>query len=125
MGSDNTFGETNFNPDEMETKHTPGPWFYVDFAGCFCIQDGPDYDANNLLDYSDTLEVMSKGKKINPITEENAKANAKIMIFAPDLLKVCIEAKQLLVNKLQEPERTVFWHLVDVINKATDLTEKG
>lgn len=35
-----------------------------------------------------------------------------------DLLKVCIEAKNYLVAGLVEPGRTVFWNLVNAINKA-------
>jgi hypothetical protein len=38
---------------------------------------------------------------------------------APDLLKVAKRARDLLVPEVvREPDRTIFWELVDVINKA-------
>lgn len=69
----------------MEAKHTPGPWFVVDYAGTLCIQNGPMYEDKDLLCY-DSLwseeEVLSK---------EMAEANANLMAAAPEMLEALIE----------------------------------
>ena len=62
--------------------HTPGPWYYVDYAGSFVIQDGPYYEDPNILCYDDEFGIGDS---------EKAEANAKLAAAAPDLLKACID----------------------------------
>lgn len=75
---------------DMEYKHTPGPWFMADFAGMIAIQDGPYYEDNDLLDYSEHEEVE------NPISFEVAEANGKLMVTSPDLLEALDESNKML-----------------------------
>jgi len=65
-------------------KHTPGPWYPVEYAGYFDVQNGPLY--------SDTSVS-------NIEYDENAEANAKLMAAAPDLLDALIEARDF-INSL-------------------------
>lgn len=51
-------------------KHTPAPWYYVQYAGCFDIQSGKYYGDPNLLDLDQCPE---------------AEANAKLATLAPEL----------------------------------------
>ncbi len=60
----------------MATKHTPGPWFPVEYADSFIIQDGPYYEDDNVLSYD----------AFSSIKEDTAKANAKLAAAAPELL---------------------------------------
>ena len=55
-------------------KHTKGKWYAVEYCGVYKIQDTNDYTGNDLLDED---QVMAKV----------AKANAKLIIAAPELLK--------------------------------------
>jgi hypothetical protein len=55
-----------------DTKHTPGPWHVIDFAGFRSIHNEPFYCAVNLLD-----EAYC----------ENAEANAKLAAAAPTMLE--------------------------------------
>lgn len=45
---------------------------------------------------------------------------ARLIAAAPALLEACKKAKKLLEPELvKEPDRTIFWELVDAIKKAT------
>ena len=48
-----------------------------------------------------------------------ALANARLLAAVPDLLDACQKAKKFLEPNLVEPGRSIFWQLVDAINKAT------
>ena len=65
----------------MENKHTPGPWFAVDYAGKFDIQNGEMYEDTDLLCYDTIWDEKSLDK-------ETVEANAKIMVAAPEMLEV-------------------------------------
>lgn len=54
-----------------ELKHTPGPWYAVNYADFWDIQDDPHYGELDLLDAH---------------TCNQAEANAKLMAAAPNLL---------------------------------------
>ena len=71
----------------MSTKHTPGPWFAVDYAGSFCIQSGPTYEDKDLLSYD-----SFSGQKYC-VSIDTAEANATLAAAAPDLLEACLTAK--------------------------------
>lgn len=53
-----------------ETKFTPGPWFAVNYAGHFDIQNTNDYGGLDLLDFDN-------------IGQEQATANAALIAQAP------------------------------------------
>ena len=54
------------------SKHTPGPWFAVQYANWFNIQTTEEYSASDVLD----LECC-----------EEAEANARLAAAAPELLE--------------------------------------
>ncbi len=56
------------------TKHTPGPWFAVNYAGYNNLQAEPVYGSPDLLN----------GQTMGA---EQAEANAKLAAAAPDLLE--------------------------------------
>jgi hypothetical protein len=62
--------------------HTKAPWFAVEFAGFWQIQDGPYYENTNILDEDKSPD---------------AKANAKLAAMAPELLAALNIAKALFV----------------------------
>ena len=99
----------------METKHTTGPWFYVDYAGTFNIQDSPDYTGDDLLDYSDVARSLMGRKKVNPITKEIAIANAKLIAVAPKLLEFAIEMVKRYPNS-----PWIYEQANDIIKQATE-----
>jgi len=85
----------------MNTKHTPGPWYPVNYAGLMHIQDGPFYTDKNILDDE-------------YVGEEEVEANGLLAAAAPDLLDIVIH---LLAEGAGSPE------LIDMareaLNKAT------
>jgi hypothetical protein len=56
-----------------EYKHTPGPWYAVEYAGFWNIQDERDYEGVNLLDEEKC---------------DNAEHNAMVAAAAAELLEV-------------------------------------
>lgn len=75
----------------METKHTKGEWFPVEFAGIWMLMDSPMYESIDVLnaDY---------------VGEEKAKANAKLAAAAPDLLDALIEIAELKHEKTKDAQ---------------------
>lgn len=71
-----------------ELKHTPGPWYAVNYADFWDIQDDPHYGKTDLLDAH---------------TCDQAEANAKLMAAAPELIKALITLKEW-VGKLPDWE---------------------
>lgn len=65
----------------MTHKHTPAPWFAVDYAGSFCIQNGPMYEDKDILSY-DSISGIEYS-----VTKEEAEANAALMVIAPDMFE--------------------------------------
>lgn len=61
------------------SKHTPGPWFAVDYAGFVSIQSVDEYSDSDVL---------------NIAVDPNAEANGKLAAAAPDLLEALKEAQQ-------------------------------
>ncbi|MDD4971936.1 MAG: hypothetical protein PHT07_21120 [Paludibacter sp.] len=84
----------------METKHTPSPWFAVDYAGSICIQSGPMYEDLDLLCYDSIFS------DIVPPSKEVVEANAKLMATAPELL----EALKILLREFDN----LIDHVVDM-----------
>jgi len=96
----------------METKHTPSPWFAVDYAGSFCIQNGEMYEDKDVLSYDSIC-----GKDFSfPI--EVAKANAKLAAAAPELLDACEKALSFL--KAIEVRGDCIKSIESAIRKATE-----
>ena len=69
----------------METTHTPGPWFAVDYAGSICIQNGPMYEDADLLSYDCICGDTPVRYK------DEVEANAKLMAAAPELIEALSE----------------------------------
>jgi hypothetical protein len=86
-------------------KHTPGPWYAVEYAGAFIIQDGEFYGDTDLHRLDDC---------------EEAEANAKLMASAPELLE-CLIMVSNLNNAAREHISDDFFNKVDqAIKKATE-----
>lgn len=64
----------------MTHKHTPAPWFAVDYAGTLNIQDGPTYEDRNVLSYD---KIWNE----NTFCKETVEANAALMVIAPDMFE--------------------------------------
>lgn len=94
----------------MKTKHTPGPWFAVDYSGTICIQDGHMYDDRDLLCYD---PVFSDN---DPLSKEEVDANAKLIVAAPELLEACIAA----LEHHQGGHSEIGFKLREAIKKATE-----
>jgi len=106
----------------METKYTHGPWGWQSFgSGLFLTaQHGMrEIILSSARKGMNGSEItMNKDGILEPIDPNHP--NAKLIAAAPMLLKACIEARELLIDELCEPERTVFWNLVNAIKKATE-----
>lgn len=70
----------------IEFLGTKGEWYYNNFAGQLVIQDGLFYDDKDLLNTNQP----------NGVTEEEAIANAELMIRAPKLFQKLKEAKEII-----------------------------
>ena len=86
----------------MDTKHTPGPW-YVNTNG-------------SLSEYAVCAEVFGSGfsssvavamqrdnKARNPISPDEALANASLIAVAPELLEALLSAQDLILNRWGYP----------------------
>jgi hypothetical protein len=63
----------------IKTKFTKGQWHAVDYAGSYCIQDGPYYTDKDLLSYASIC-----GDDVST-ERETVKANVKLILAAPRL----------------------------------------
>lgn len=97
----------------MSTKHTPGTW--VNEPGSSSVYAIGENGYNRLYLH---VDCWVEGKHSSPAAFDEVNANCQLISAAPDLLKACIEAKKHLVADLVGPGRTVFWNLVNAINKA-------
>lgn len=91
---------------------TPGPWHaeFGECAGYDCMTSGWDIRAG-------TDHVVTVDEADN--SPQATKANAYLIAAAPELLAACKRAKKLLEPELtKEPDRTIFWELVEAIRKA-------
>lgn len=75
---------------KTETKHTPGPWFFGDtFTSYICTRDGKEvtnYTARGIGNGACHVGYAS----ITPaLGSDEAKANARLIAAAPDLLAAC------------------------------------
>ncbi len=90
-------------------KGTPGEHHAVEYAGYWHIQDEPFYDAGgSLLD----------AEYVGP---EQAKANARLYAYAPELLKCLIEA----VKHLEENDFDVCGTPEAMMDKFKQLIQKA
>lgn len=74
--------------------HTPGPWFPVEYAGYFHLQDEKYYDTGVDLLNADNMDY------------EAAKANATLAAAAPEMLEVIT---QLLSENEEHPQVPGNW----------------
>lgn len=98
-------------------EHTLGPWVIM----------GEDTDEGG-MPFIQIETKMDPICRVSPVwlpdeTEDfqltkQVWANAHLIAAAPDLLEAARAAKNLLIKKLEEPERTVFWKLAEAILKA-------
>lgn len=75
------------SPDNR-VRHTPGPWFAIQYANQWCIQSEEGYEGAN----SDVLDEEFTDK---------AEANAHLIAAAPDLL-AALEVLKAWVGKLSD-----------------------
>jgi hypothetical protein len=69
----------------------------------------------DFLEVSDSSGVI----QIAEVGGSSRVERANLIAAAPELLEVCRRAKKLLEPELvKEPDRTIFWQLVDAIAKA-------
>jgi hypothetical protein len=86
-----------------ETSHTPGPWFLFK-PGSACIESP-----------SGNIAVTNLARA--------SLADARLIAAAPELLALCREMENWLRPEVtEEPDRTYFWKLVEVIRKAEGKT---
>ena len=97
---------------------TPGPW-RTDGSGI--VADWPDCEGVQLAGMFATHWTGSNAqekefeRRINGQTPHNA----RLIAAAPELLEACKLAKKLLEPEVtKEPDRTIFWKLVNAITKA-------
>jgi hypothetical protein len=77
------------------SKHTPGPWFVHDFADP-AVSDAPGpHDVTVSCVTPDHIEVASMGRAMTATLEE-ARANARLMAAAPDMLAALKHAQMIL-----------------------------
>jgi len=91
---------------KKETKHTPGEWHAVEYAGYMDIQTGPYYGDKSILN----IEKIGKWQFY---------ANAKLISAAPDLLKAAEYALMELQLLPYKCDPQAIQLLEEAINKAT------
>lgn len=103
----------------MEAKHTPGPWFAVDYSGSYFIQNGPMYEDKGILSY----DYSTFGEKYS-VTKEEAEANAALIIAAPEMFEACLSAKAMYeaqgINEHSRIGGEQYKQLLQAIEKATE-----
>lgn len=68
------------------SEHTPGPWFVHDFSE-ICLEQAPQVgDVTVSCDHPATITVARMGRALTATIEE-ARANARLIAAAPDLLE--------------------------------------
>lgn len=87
--------------NKQEPKHTPGPWFPIEYAGFWDLAQNPNYS-----DYS-LLNEDNYG--------EEAQANAKLAAAAPDLLEALIE-----IIRISDRKHNAWDKGKEAIKKATE-----
>lgn len=95
-----------FKPSKaFEPPEFPAPWrFHDDEGGLISDADGKPvaFLSSRFAGEDDAIVAKVSG----------------MIVAAPELLAACLSAKQLLISDLEEPGRSVFWHLVAAIRKA-------
>jgi hypothetical protein len=82
-------------------KHTPAPWFPVEYAGLYRIQSEEGYCESDLQDVE---------------TNPNVEADVKLMAAAPELLEACMNLEN---DDNSIPEHA--WNLIQsAIKKAIE-----
>ncbi len=91
-------------------KHTPGPWYPIDFAGYQVIKTEPYYDSGIDILNLDECDV--------------ANANARVIAAAPDLLEACEEAvstiDMLMGDDIHPSASMSLNRIIKAIRKATE-----
>lgn len=85
-------------------KHTPGPWFAVEYAGRYSFQRKDEYGDPDLLDQDSC---------------SRAYYNTKLAAAAPELLEACLE----FVRKVECGEarsKRSYAQMKEAIKKATE-----
>jgi hypothetical protein len=122
--SDNFPSGMIFRPDDdprldtlqsQSRPHTPGPWRVVEPVAI-------DYRAPLIYgaDGGSLVATVEGGGRKRAVDAAEARSNAHLIAAAPDLLTACKLARDLLKPELvKEPDRSIFWKLVKVINEAS------
>ena len=95
----------------METKHTPGPWRFVEQG-----------DANMYGMVTAGNRWIISFQQNGELLSETELANAKLMAAAPELLEALISAKKLIGSfriKKEIPTQEIWEQIEAVIKKAT------
>lgn len=96
---------------EQEIKHTQGPWYPIEYAGVFNINDEPFYEGQNLFDRD---------------YFEEAELNARLAASSPELLNACREAvstiEMLMGDKLDVSASMSLASIQKAIRKATTIS---
>jgi len=87
----------------MKTKHTQGPWYAVEYAGMFDIQNDQYIGGDNLFD-------------ADSVGYEVAEANAKLAAAAPEMF----EFISLIGNKSDVTPEYMIMKRNEIIKKATE-----
>lgn len=98
-------------------KFTKGEWHAVDYAGSYCIQNGPDYADKDLLSYASICGEDVSTKK------EEVEANVKLITAAPDLLDALIELID--INESTEDFDTKVSRMVLAIKNSKSAIKKA
>lgn len=77
------------------SEHTPGPWFVHDFADPAVSSDPGPEDVTVSCDHPATITVASMGRAMTATLDE-ARANARLIAAAPDMLEALREAQAVL-----------------------------
>lgn len=85
----------------MENKHTPGPWYPVEYAGFYNIQTEPYYSETSVMDKDQ---------------DENAEANAQLASCAPEMLEALEEIAKYKTLGSLSPEQ--FEYVEQLVLKA-------
>lgn len=90
----------------MKTKHTPGPWYPVEFSGYWTVRDDRFYESRDLLNEEDC---------------SRAEANAKLIATAPELLEALVCARKMMLKSGITVDNADQYNLIDnAIKKAVE-----
>jgi len=105
----------------MKTKHTPGEWKLIETFNHFCISDRDDFMSTN-NEFGNIATVDQNA--INYCGKKEAKANAKLIEAAPDLLEALEELRIAVGNNVNKEWNRfldeAYRKAIKTIKKATE-----